>query len=514
MIRIGDTAVLYTPAGVQTADVSTAPPSGAVTPVLEVSYAIGATRYRTSVIDNVTTISATAPFSVTFDAYGSVSTGSDCDTALKGFVNLRFSYNFGEARGTTWGTTGLSTDTERGGAVAGYTFETPGTHQAVLTVEDSAGNSQPIRVNFVISSPGSGVAMTSGVIPTFADNTVYDAPAGGTWGDITSQLRGKVNVIIRKSGSGADPVFGTVTLDDRNEPTGSVTRTIGVRFLNCDVGKVTCGNLGFDYCSFVNGRVRSVEVPTWYSAADQAVVNKATRTVEQGYNVRTPRGLFLQNTGDLGEPGGSDYVLFVDGLQELHLRGVTLTKDTVGQHNLRGVLRKSSIRNCIHRNIVAGTTSFNKLQGWDCTVGVSLPSQHGTPDAWPEDDTVVAFATGGDNKPNRILGLPSSRVCWSDTIMGPSGSNQPTTNFGIGPENNNVEPAQGCELITVDYCYSDISTQWFQPSATGRFIRFDYRYGGASGTQFTVSEGTDQPNRVPDGWNGPYSSGRRPVPSP
>ncbi len=513
MIRNGDSGLLFLAGGFQSVDLST-PPSGAVTPVLEASYAIGATRYRTSVIDNVTTISGTAPFSVTFDAYGSVSTASDCDTALKGFVNLRFSYNFGEARGTTWGTTGLSTDTERGGAVAGYTFETPGTHQVILNIEDSAGNSQPIRVNFVISAPGSGVAMTSGVIPTFADNTVYDAPAGGTWGDITSQLRGKVNVIIRKSGGGADPVFGTVTLDDRNEPTGTVTRTIGVRFLNCDVAKVTCGNLGFDYCSFVNGRVRAIELPTWYSAADQAVANKATRTVEQGYNVRTPRGLFLQNTGDLGEPSGSDYVLFVDGLQELHLRGVTLTKDTVGQHNLRGVLRKSSIRNCIHRNIVAGTTSFNKLQGWDCTVGVSLPGQHGTPDAWPEDDTVVAFATGGDNKPTRILGLPSSRVCWSDTIMGPSGSNQPTTNFGAGPENNNVEPAQGCELITVDYCYSDIATPWFQPSATGRFIRFDYRYGGANGTQFTVSEGTDQPNRVPDGWNGPYYSGRRPVPTP
>lgn len=491
------------------------PPSGAVTPALTLSYLDGdGVRHRTPVIDGVTTITGPAPFSVTFDAGGSLSTASDANTADLAFVNLKYLFNFGENRGTTWATTGRPTDTERGGPVAGYTFETVGTHQPAVQVTNSLGQQSTITCTVVVTALGAGTDMTPDVLPAFVNGGVYNAPAGGTWPNIGSHLNGLHNVTIRKVGSGADPYFPEVNLESRNEPDGTVTRTRGIRFLGCDVGKVTCGNLGFDYCSFTNGWVRCVELPTWYSAAEQAYSNRDTRTPDQGRNVRTPRGLFLQSTGVLGQPAGSDYVMFVDGLQELHLRGVTLRKTTGGQHILRGVLYRSSIRNCIEEATGETPTSINKLQGWDCTLGLSLPSNTGTPDEWPEDDTVVAFnpvAPGGDGKPNRMLGLPSWMVCWSDCILGPAGTSQPTTNFGVGPENNIPDqPAQGAGRIAVDHCYSGFTTPWYEPSATGKAIRFDYRYGGPDGTQFTVAEGTHQPLRVPAGWDGPYFTGVRP----
>ena len=264
------------------------PPPGSVTPVLYAGYMdASGNRQWTTVVDNVTTISGTAPFFVEFYGGDSVSAQTNSDTPDEAFHNLGFLINYGENLGGNWSLSGLPRDTDRGIPMFAHTYTTAGTHQARLTCRDSAGNQAFIRLNVVVSAPGAGVEMTPGVIPAFADNTVYNAPAGGVWGDITSQLTGRRNVIVRKTGSGADPVFGTVTLDDRNNSNTTITRSGGIRFLNCDVAQVFWGNVGFDYCAFVGGRVRSLNPAPMENAADQLIVNN--RTELQFSNVELPR---------------------------------------------------------------------------------------------------------------------------------------------------------------------------------------------------------------------------------
>lgn len=490
-LRIGNTGIILA-AGMLASIVlgEEPPPAGAVTPALTVSYVdTSGNPQNTAVVDNVTTVTGAAPFFVSFNAYGFVSTVTDADTADKAFCTLEYLFEFGEARGTTWATTGRSTDTERGGPVCGYGYETPGTYQCRVWGRDSAGNQGYIRLNVVVTDPGAGTNMTSGVIPTFASNTVYNAPAGGTWGDITSQLNGLHNVIIRKSGSGADPYFSSVSLDNRNEPNSAITRTSGVRFLNCDIGNLTYGNVGFDHCAAINGRVRMLTLQNMYSAADQLLVNN--RTQQQCENVRMARGLLLQNTGELGDSGGG-YVL-IGEIRGLHLRGITSTKTSTGQHNTRGVFKESSFRNCVFNNTTAGSVSYLKFQGWECTAGPNVP------DAWPSTDMVVSGAGG------RRLGLPLSMVCVSDCIMGLAGSDQPDANIGLGPENNiNGEPAQGCELSRIDHCVTPWTTQWYTVDLSGRYLACrDYRLNNGAGALLDVGENTAHTNRTPPGWDGP-----------
>lgn len=494
-LRIGNTGIILA-AGMLASIVlgEEPPPAGAVTPALTASYVdTSGNPQNTAVVDNVTTVTGAAPFFVSFNAYGFVSTVADADTADKAFCTLEYLFEFGEARGTTWATTGRSTDTERGGPVCGYGYEVPGTYQCRVWGRDSAGNQGYIRLNVVVTDPGAGTNMTSGVIPAFADFTVYNAPAGGTWGDITSQLNGKKGVIIRKSGSGADPYFSSVSLDNRNEPNSAITRTAGVRFLNCDIGNLTYGNVGFDHCAAINGRVRVLTLQNMYYAADQVIAQGMTS--QQAQNVRVARGLLLQNTGELGDSGGG-YVL-IGEIRGLHLRGISTRKTSAGQHNIRGVVKESSIRNCLIDNaVVTGESrgvSYLKFQGWECTAGPNVP------DAWPSTDMVVSGAGG------RRLGLPLSMLCVSDCIFGLATSVKPVANIGIGPENDlSSDPDQGCELARIDHCVTPWTDQWYTVDLSGRYLACrDYRLNNGAGALLDVGENTAHPNRTPPGWNGP-----------
>lgn len=479
------------------------PDASNVTPVLYVGYVdTSGNRQWTSVLDNVTTITGVAPFAAELDGGSTVSTATDSDTADEAFQALGFLFNYGEAKGTTWSTTGRPFDTDRGGPISAHVWDTPGTYQVRMWARNAAGDQALIRFNVVVTDPGAGTNMTSGVIPTFASNTVYNAPAGGTWGNITSQLNGLHNVIIRKTGSGADPVFGTVSLDNRNEPNTAITRTRGVRFQNCDIANLTYGNVGFDCCAAVGGRVRVLTLQNMFYAADQVIVQGMTS--QQAQNVRMARGLILQNTGSMGDSGGG-YVL-IGEIRGLHLKGVTLTKSSTGQHNTRGVFKNSSFRNCVFNNTASGSVSYLKLQGWEC-----MNAGGDTPDAWPDTDMVVTAAGG------RRLGLPLSRVCIVDCVFGLSGSSQPTANIGIAPENNiGTDPDQGSELTSIDHCITVWTTQWYTVDLSGRYLACrDYKLNNGAGATLNFGAGTANMNRVPPEWDGPYyTTGTRPVPVP
>jgi len=482
------------------------PPPGSVTPAMTVGYMDSSgNRQWTTVVDNVTTISGTAPFFVEFYGGDSVSGQSDSNTPEEAFWNLGFLMNYGESLGGNWSLSGRPRDTDRGIPVFGHTYTTAGTHQARLTCRDSAGNQAFIRVNVVVSAPGAGVDMTSGVLPTFADNTVYNAPAGGTWPAISGQLNGRRNIIIRKTGSGADPVFGTVTLDGRNEPNTTITRTGGIRFLNCDVAQITCGNVGFDYCAFVGGRVRQINLPPMLFSANEIFAQ--SRTALQASNVRMIRGLMLQDTGTLDESPAAGYNMIGEG-RGFHFKNVASIKTSTAQHNIRGVFAYSSFRHCLMRNTVAGSVSYWKFQGWGATNGSN------TPDEWQADDTVVNYAAG------RVLGLPSTRVAIVDCQMSQAGDPNPSANAGFGPQNNLPESPEGCELSGFEYCNWAQTSNWFTIDLSGRNLgRRDCRLNLGAGGDVSVASGTNHTvfpaGRIPPGWGGPYyDSGTRPVPVP
>jgi hypothetical protein len=479
------------------------PPLGGLTSALTAGYVDSSgNRQWVSVVDNVTTISGTAPLFVEFFGGDSVSEQSDSNTTDEAFWNLGYLMNYGEGLGGNWSLSGRPRDTDRGFPVFAHTYTTAGTHSARLTCRDSAGNQAFIRVNVVVSAPGAGVDMTTGVIPAFASSTVYNAPAGGTWGDITSQLNGLHNVIIRKTGAGADPVFGSVSLDGRNEPTSAITRTRGVRFLNCDVASVTWGNVGFDYCAFVGGRVRQVAPAPMEYFRDQIAVLSMPDL--QASNIRMVRGLMLQDTGQMGDENGDAYVL-IGEMRGLHLKNVNSVKGTSTNHNIRGMFAYSSFRH-MRLNNTASSVSYFKFQGWACTGGVNLPTLKGTPDPWRDDEMVI------DSVTRRPLGLPCTRVAVVDCQLGASGGVTPVANAGFGPQNNDLEPAEGAELAGFEYCNWIQTSTWYSMDFTGRHIgRRDCFLNLGAGDAVGVTAGVSHPNRTPDGWGGPYyTTGTRP----
>lgn len=491
------------------------PAPGAITPAMVVSYPdTDGTPQRVSVVDNVTTITGVAPFSVRFFLGGTRSEQPDGDDDIGALWGIDYLMEYGDAAETgTWPYSGQPRGQDQSGTVHSHTYRNAGTFEARATATDSADASAFIRVIVQVTAPGAGVDLTPGVIPTWADDTVYNAPAGGTWG--STNFNGRSNIIIRKTGEGPDPVFGTITLDGRNEPNFAITRTRGIRFLNCDVANVTWGNVGFDNCTFVGGRVRTLSAPGMQYAADQLIVN--SRTAQQAQNVRFPRGLFLHEVGEINPVVGANYVC-IGEIRGLSIKGSHLNRTdvvtTLTEHNFRGIYEESEQRHNLITNPTTASRSYIKLNGWSCTVGVDLtdsgggiPVANGVPDAWPESGMAIELLPDAETAEGaRVLGIPSSNVCIIDNFLGSAEDGPTEANVGAGPENNDpLEPGQGCELVMFK------RNNWYQvdieynASLTGRGLGMqECFFNSGAGAAVGVSAGVDHPRRTPDGWEGPY----------
>lgn len=469
--------------------------------VLTVGYVdtAGARHVDVPVIDGVTTLTGQAPFFVTFSGYGSTSTEEGATTADTGFWNIAFQIEYGEGLLGTHSNTLDPVDQDSGLPIYGHAFTVPGTHQ--VTLRGTKGGTSTITLNVVVTAPGAGVDMVSGDVPWFEDFTVYNAPAGGVWPDINTRIQGKRGVLIRKVGTGADPQFGNVNLDNRNEPDEVITRSANIRFWNCDIAKVECGNVGFDYCAFVGGRVRSLSLPPMEYAASEIIAQ--SRTARQLQNVRFVRGLLLQNTGVLNDPEWTDYVLFGEG-RGLHFKNVVFEKLTTGQNTVRGVYCETSFRSCVFRNMVA-SSGYGKFQGWSCTNGT-------VPDAWRDDDTAVLEAVP-EVSPRRVLGLPGRLVVMDRCVFGTAASVQPDNFIGFAPQNNvNGEPREGVELSGIQNSSAYHTTQWASLDISGRHCGArNVRLNLGAGAQITVVPNSNHINRIPTGWQGPYYEGTPPT---
>lgn len=479
---------------------SPVPPPVGLTPALRVGYvdADGERHWDLAASDGSTTISGTAPFLVDFWAGESRSVALDATDDVGAYWNLGYRLEYGEGLGGTWPISGRSRDYDDGQPMFARAYTVPGTHTATLQVADSEGRQRSISLTVeVLAPPAEGVLMTSGVIPDFQNDTVYDAPAGGTWGDIGGQLNGRRNVIIRKAGEGADPVFGTVQFDGRNIPDAPVTRTAGVRFVNCDIGNVTGGSVAFDYCGVVGGRLRRVEPPSaqeywWGRVFSDALSQNAAN------NVRYLRGLFLWDCGEINETYG--YPLFGGG-RGVHVIGCSLKSISQGFHVVRGVFAYSSFRHT-QTALMPWGYGYYKIQGQPTT------ASDGYPDSWDDMDRV------GDYASERYFGLPSQAVAIQNVVMGANGDTQPSTNVDI--KYGEPDQTQGVELAGVeDSVYHGRDEDWFPVRLAGRGLgaRNVRLSDGAGGIVSVVAP--DGPEGIPGGsggpWDGPYiTTGARP----
>ncbi|MCB9897825.1 MAG: hypothetical protein H6825_07465 [Planctomycetes bacterium] len=94
-----------------------------------------------------TRTSGVAPLSVLFDGSGSTAEG-----VARPFHELEYSWNYGDVGSGTWGTDGMSRNSDRS-PIAGHVFETPGTYTVTLDVTDADGNAGQDQVAITVLDP-------------------------------------------------------------------------------------------------------------------------------------------------------------------------------------------------------------------------------------------------------------------------------------------------------------------------------------------------------------------------
>jgi hypothetical protein len=316
-----NTGVLFSPSGAQRVTFAAAPPpapSGAVVPALEAEYVDGAgVRHTLAVVDGVTTISGVAPFLVQFKAAGTraptafaaQSAVTDPEIYAAWYVGNRMSY--GEGSGTWTYPTGTShpRNEDTGPPEFAHIYRTAGTHTARLRVRDVLGNEATIACSVVVSAAPAAthIPVAAGAWPTWANNTRYTLQAGGdyrSFGNIDTG--GRHNIIIEKTGSGADPRIGNFNPDGRSKFSAVAAaeyRAAHIRLVNIDVESFSEGQRGFDYVGIIGGLVRSMSLGAqaffWTEGSD--IVRS---------NVRINRGLFLEDTVIQNTAATNGFVIF------------------------------------------------------------------------------------------------------------------------------------------------------------------------------------------------------------
>lgn len=500
------------------------PPSGDVTPSLIVEYVdTSGDRQTTTVVSGVTSITGVAPFMVSFDA--SESRATTASTDHEAWNELGYELTYGDAVAGNWPVSGQPKSRDRGQPSWGWAYETAGTYTATCKVRDALGNQSQVTCQVVVTSPAAAtnLPVSNGSWGTLASGSHYSIDRGSdytAWGSPpTDGLHG---VLISATGSGAAPIIAGWNTDGRNNQSGSITRTRNCRTLNVDVANMSAGNVGYDYCGVINGRLRTYTDPAVSYGFGVAV--ELSWGAPTANNCRYPRGLFLWNCGELNNDG-SGYALFGQA-RAMHIVGVTLNKNSGsgGSHCMRGVFDRSSMRHCLLTNTIS-SSSFTKIQGSSC----KLPGNPlvDVPDAWRSDDRAGDYAASTlgttDEYLKKTYGYATSRFAIQRNQHGDASSTTPNANAGFGPQNNlgpdSANPPEGVELSSYEDC------TWYAAVPNDIGISLDSienrgRGLGATNNKCNLGAGADVPygennqvNRVPTGWQGPYYSNyTRPVP--
>lgn len=469
-------------------------PAG-LTPQLVAQYVdnSGVLQSATADKDNTPSISGVAPFTVWFDASGSRSVSTDADDKAGAWNYMNYRFDSGEALGGTWSLTGEAKDVREGAPVCGHVFTAVGTHTFTLTVRDSEGRQGFITMTVDVTAPAAGTTITAGTSwPTWADGTVYNLNAGSDYTSMgTINLSGRRNILIRKTGSGADPIVGTIRLDTRDVVGTAASRTRACRTLNVNVNEIQESSIGSLYCGVIGGRLGSYEP----ASAQYYWENEATTQIEKNNICRT-RGFAFWDCGEVNS-NGTTYVYIGEGIHMM-ARNVDFNKTagTDSAHVLRGWFNGFDLR-CNRFRSAVDFMSYNKIQGAD---------NGSTFDAWPEDDTYGVW--------NGAMYRPICRhVVLEHNIYGAVGSdNAAGTNIEVMPENNDAAADQALELHSIAH------NRWYVSSWVGMNNSFDGRNIYYRDNKLNLGAGTETPysfssrtNRIPPGWEGPYVNTARPA---
>jgi hypothetical protein len=426
------------------------------------------------------------------DATASRSTETNADTEGEAWTSLGNRFDSGEALGGTWSLSGAAKDVVTGAGVAGHVYTTAGTFTLRHWLRDSAGRQSFADFTVTVPAMAAGTDInTGGSWPTWASNTVYNLAAGT---DHTAKgainLNGLHNVVIRKTGAGADPLVGAVNWHTVNASDVAQSRTRGCRLIGIDAASVNESSVGSLYCAIVGGRCRSYE-----TSADQYYWENEAATQTAKNNICRPRGLTLWNCGEINS-NSSNYVLIFTA-KNFTARNVDFRKTTgdSGQHVFRGWYEGLDFRHNRFRASVA-TSSFNKITGADNVSAM---------DAWPADDTLGVW--------NGALYQPVCRkIVLGGNVYGASGGTTPSAQeIECCPENDvGASGDQALELIAIEdnifFQTTDVQV-WF----SGRHMQhYNNKYNMGAGAEVPYSYDV-RLLRTPSGWEGPYPNSARPV---
>jgi hypothetical protein len=358
--RVNDVGILYSLGGAYSVDFSTPeppPPSGAVAPALTVEYVDGSgVRYTSVVVDGVTTISGVAPLLVQFDASASrvptafADQSAITDEAAHAYLMAGYRLNCGEGSGAYAYPVGTAypRNEETGPPLFAHIYRTAGTHTARLKVRDALGNESTLALSVVVSAAPAAthIPVSDGAWPTWANNTRYTLQAGGDYrafGQINTG--GRHNIIIEKTGSGADPRIGTFTPDGRSKFDAVALaeyRASHIRLVNIDMDSFDTGQRGFDYVGIIGGLVRNAGL-----GAQDFLWTEGSEIVRS--NCRYGRGLFVEDAQMQSGSTSSGFVLF-GAIKGFHARNTQFRHMVNGPTTylmLRLYGTDHSIRNCL-----------------------------------------------------------------------------------------------------------------------------------------------------------------------
>lgn len=486
----------------QSVPLGTPPPTGGGTEGL--THTLTIEYVDSNGIKQTVTSTPASPASITIplgtpiwiDATNSTSVETNADTVLESWLNTRHYFNFGEALSGTWSLTGGDKNVISGSGIAGYVYTTTGTKQLTAWFKDTNNRLSFFDTGVTVTALSAGTDISvGGSWPTFASNTVYNLAAGtdhSAKGAIN--LNGLHNVVIRKTGAGADPIVSAVNWHTVNVSNTAQSRTRGCRLIGIDVGSVSESSVGSLYCAVIDGRCRRYE-----TSADQYYWENQASTQTEKNNICRPRGITLWNCGEINS-NSSNYVLIFTA-KNFTARNVDFRKTTgdAGQHVFRFWGEGLDLRHNRFRSSVA-TMSFNKITGAD---------NGSTFNAWPSDDTLGVW--------NGALYLPVCRkIVLANNVYGASGSTLPSgQDVEICPENDTTDPDQAIEMAALE------NNVWQQASTSGADAWFSGRYIYYYNNKVNLGAGGEisyspnaRLNRTPPGWNGPYGTTVKPTITP
>lgn len=392
-LRKGDHGILLTSTGAGKVDLS-APAVENITPAMTVEYVDGSgVRHTTPVVDGMTSISGVAPLLVQFDA-----SDTRCPTAYAAQSELTdeeiyaawhagFRLNYGEGSGTWDYPAGTSypKNEDTGPPLFSHIYRSAGTHTTRLRVKDALDNEATISLSVVVSAAPSAtnIAVSAGAWPTWANNTRYTLDAGGDYRSFgTLNTGGRHNIIIEKTGEGADPRIATFSPDGRSKfdaTEAAEYRAAHIRLINIDVEAFSEGQRGFDYVGILGGMVRSVsfgpQVFFW---------TEGSELVQS--NVRISRGIFFEESIVQNTSATNGFVIFGE-IKGFHARNTQFRHMVNGPTTwlmLRLYGTDHTLRNCLWYSEAEGGGSNGLPLGQFC---IATPSAD-TPVHWRDDDRV------------------------------------------------------------------------------------------------------------------------------